>query len=86
MTSLKKEADEILALQSIFDQKLRLLDDNPYEILIDFVLIQTSTIKYLPPFSLIINYHNEYPRQHPPSFILSYFYFKISFTESLSKS
>jgi hypothetical protein len=60
MTSLKKEADEILALKSIFDQKLRLLDDNQYEILIDFDLIQTSTIKYLPPFSLIIHYHNEY--------------------------
>ncbi|CAF4489980.1 unnamed protein product, partial [Rotaria magnacalcarata] len=64
MTNLEKQADEILALQSIFDTKFRLLhDNNQYEILIDFDLIQpfllrcndkTSIIHHLPPFSLII--------------------------------
>ncbi|CAF3290258.1 unnamed protein product [Rotaria sp. Silwood2] len=89
MTNLEKQADEILALQSIFDTKFRLLHDNTqYEILIDFDLIQpfllqynnkTSIIHHLPPFSLIINYHDEYPSDYPPSFILSCFYFsKIS--------
>ncbi|CAF1536817.1 unnamed protein product [Rotaria magnacalcarata] len=89
MTNLEKQADEILALQSIFDTKFRLLhDNNQYEILIDFDLIQpfllrcndkTSIIHHLPPFSLIINYHDEYPSDRPPSFIPSCFYFsKIS--------
>ncbi|CAF2922672.1 unnamed protein product [Rotaria sp. Silwood2] len=89
MTNQEKQADEILALQSIFDTKFRLLHDNTqYEVSIDFDLIQpfllrcndkTSIIHYLPPFSLIIHYHDEYPSDYPPSFLLSCFYFsKIS--------
>ena len=84
MTNLDKQADEILALQSIFDQKLRLLNHNQYEILIDFDLIpsfhiqyndQTSIIHRLPLFILLIYYHDKYPSDHPPSFTLSCFYF-----------
>jgi E3 ubiquitin-protein ligase RNF14 len=89
MTNLEKQAEEMLALQSIFDTKFHLLHDNTqYEISIDFDLIQsfllrcnnkTSIIHYLPPFSLMIHYHNEYPSDYPPSFLLSCFYFsKIS--------
>ena len=85
MNNQEKQADEILVLQSIFDKNFHLLDDNnQYEILIDFEFLQSieiiynnnkSMIKYLPPFSLIIHYHDEYPSDEPPSFILSCFYF-----------
>jgi len=84
MTNLEKQVDEILALESIFDKKVRLINDNQYEILIDFDLIdpfhikcgnQTSIIEYLPSFILLIHYHDEYPSDSPPSFILSCFYF-----------
>ncbi|CAF5135926.1 unnamed protein product [Rotaria sp. Silwood1] len=84
MTNIEKQADEILALQSIFEQKFRLMNEDQYEILIEFDLSTSftikfdekiSTIQYLPPLSLIINYHDEYPSDDPPSFILSCFYF-----------
>jgi hypothetical protein len=84
MTNIETQSDEILALQSIFDKKFRFLDENQYEILIEFDLSspftirfndQTSTIQYLPPLTLIIHYHDEYPSDYPPSFILSCFYF-----------
>ncbi|CAF1331820.1 unnamed protein product [Rotaria sordida] len=84
MTNTEKQSDEILVLQSIFEKKFHLLDDNQYEILIEFDLItrftirfnnQTSLIQHLPPFTLIIHYHDEYPSDYPPSFILSCFYF-----------
>ena len=89
MTNLVEQADEILALQSIFDTRFRLLHDNSqYEISIDFDLIQpfllrcnnkSSIIHYLPPFSLMIHYHDQYPSDYPPSFLLSCFYIsKIS--------
>lgn len=84
MTNTEKQADEILALQSIFDQNFYLFNNHQYEILIEFDLpdsftIQfnnkTSTVCHIPPLSLIINYHDEYPSQEPPSFIISCFYF-----------
>ena len=84
MSSGEKQADEILVLQSIFDRNFRLLDENQYEILIEFDLPpsftlqfdhQISPIEYLPPLTLIIQYHEEYPTIYPPSFILSCFYF-----------
>ncbi|CAF0978966.1 unnamed protein product [Rotaria sp. Silwood1] len=80
----EKQVDEILVLQSIFDKKFHLLDDNQYEILIDFDLSTSfkiqlndkiSYIKYLPSLTLIIHYHDEYPSDYPPSFIISCFYF-----------
>ncbi|CAF3921118.1 unnamed protein product, partial [Rotaria sordida] len=93
MTNLEKQADEILALQSIFETKFRFLhDNNQYEILFDFDLLQPFVIKYnnkrsiidyLPPFTLIIQYDDEYPSSHPPSFILSCFYFSKSSLENL---
>ena len=94
MTNSEKQADEILVLESIFDGKLRLLDDNQYEILIEFDLstkfrIQLNDkivhLKYLPPLTLIIHYHNEYPSDYPPSFILSCFYFSQCNLEKLSQ-
>jgi len=84
MTNQEKQADEILVLQSIFDKKFRLLDENRYEISIEFELLtpitlqfdhQSSIIQYLPSFTLIIHYHDDYPSIEPPSFILSCFYF-----------
>ncbi|CAF3981267.1 unnamed protein product, partial [Rotaria sp. Silwood1] len=45
MTNGEKQADEILALQSIFDQKFRLMNDNQYEILIEFDLFTSFTIQ-----------------------------------------
>ncbi|CAF2067878.1 unnamed protein product [Rotaria magnacalcarata] len=84
MPNSEKQADEILALQSIFDHKFHLFNEHQYEILIEFDLPTTFTIRfndkisliqYLPPLSLIINYHDEYPSDEPPSFILSCFYF-----------
>ncbi|CAF3128126.1 unnamed protein product, partial [Rotaria sp. Silwood2] len=84
MTNSEKQTDEILALQSIFDKKFHLLTENQYEILIEFDLPTSFTIRFkdkksiiqhLPPLSLIINYHDEYPSDDPPSFILSCFYF-----------
>ena len=89
MANLEKQADEIFALQAIFDTKFCLLHDNTrYEILIDFDLAQPfflrcndkiSILHRLPPFSLIIHYHDGYPSDDPPSFTLSCFYFsKIS--------
>ncbi|CAF0833076.1 unnamed protein product [Rotaria sordida] len=84
MTNIEKQEDEILVLQSIFDKKFRLLDDNQYEILIEFDLSTSfriqlnnkiSFIKYLPTLTLIIHYHEEYPSHYPPSFIVSCFYF-----------
>ncbi|CAF2754382.1 unnamed protein product [Rotaria sp. Silwood2] len=93
MTNLEKQAEEILALQSIFESKFRFLHDNiQYEILIDFDLLQPfvieynnkrSVIDYLPPFTLIIHYHDEYPSFHPPSFVLSCFYFSKSSLQNL---
>ncbi|CAF1423811.1 unnamed protein product [Rotaria sp. Silwood1] len=92
MTNGEKQADEILALQSIFDQKFRLMNENQYEILIEFDLSTSftiqlddkiSTVQYLPPLSLIINYHDEYPSDDPPSFILSCFYFSTIDLENL---
>ncbi|UJR06916.1 hypothetical protein I4U23_011205 [Adineta vaga] len=93
MTNQEKQADEILALQSIFDTKFRLLHDNTqYEISIDFDLVQpfhlryndkTSIIHHLPSFSLVIHYHNEYPSDSPPSFLLSCFYFSKSSLQRL---
>jgi hypothetical protein len=83
MTNIEKQADEILALQSIYDKKFRLLDENQYEILIELDLIspisiqlkhKTSIIQYLPPLTLIIQYHDEYPSDYPPSYILSCVY------------
>ncbi|CAF4454777.1 unnamed protein product, partial [Rotaria sp. Silwood2] len=84
MSNNEKQADELIALQSIFDKKFRLLDDNQYEILIEFDLSTSfriqlndkiSFIKYLPALTLIIHYHDEYPSDYPPSFIVSCFYF-----------
>ncbi|CAF4614162.1 unnamed protein product, partial [Rotaria sp. Silwood2] len=58
MTNREKQADEILALQSIFDQKFRLMNKDQYEILIEFDLSTSFTIQlddkisslqYLPP-------------------------------------
>ncbi|CAF4274530.1 unnamed protein product [Rotaria sp. Silwood2] len=72
MTNSEKQTDEILALQSIFDKKFHLLTENQYEILIEFDLPTSFTIRFkdkksiiqhLPPLSLIINYHDEYPRE-----------------------
>ncbi|CAF0979459.1 unnamed protein product [Adineta steineri] len=84
MTNVEKQSDEILVLQSIFDKKFHFLDENQYEISIEFDLNipitirfdnQSSIIQYLPPFNLIIQYHDEYPSEYPPSFIVSCFYF-----------
>jgi hypothetical protein len=84
MTNIEKQSDEIFALQSIFGKNFHLLDKNQYEISIDFDLItpitiryedQISMIQYLPAFTLIIDYHDEYPSNYPASFILSCFYF-----------
>lgn len=84
MSNKDKQAEEISVLQSIFDKKFRLLDDNQFEISLDYKLIKPiniqlnnniSTIQYLPPLTLIIQYHDEYPSDEPPSFILSCFYF-----------
>lgn len=92
MSSEEKRADEILALQSIFDKNFRLLDEDQYELSIDLDLIrpltvecahQQSTIEYLPPFTLLIHYHDEYPTDHPPSFILSCLYFSRSHLHEL---
>ena len=92
MTNEEKQADEILVLQSIFDKNFRFLDHNQYDVLIQFefptpiLLIfnnQTSKIQYLPPFTLIIHNHNEYPTIEPPSFILSCFYFSKANLEQL---
>ena len=87
MTSLELQSDEILALQSIFDKNFHFLDSNQYEILIDFDLPSTFTIRwkneripirYLPPLSLIIEYHQDYPSVSPPIFRLSCFYLSQS--------
>ncbi|CAF3373663.1 unnamed protein product [Rotaria socialis] len=84
MPNSEKQAEEILALESIFDHKFHLFNEHQYEILIEFDLPTTFTIRfndkisliqYLPPLFLIINYHDEYPSDEPPSFILSCFYF-----------
>jgi len=40
-----------------------------------FIIKIKHLIQYLPPFTLIIHYHDEYPSHYPPSFILSCFYF-----------
>ncbi|CAF3265592.1 unnamed protein product [Rotaria sp. Silwood2] len=94
MANSERQADEILALQSIFDRTFRLTNENQYEILIEFDLCTSftiqldnkiSTVQYLPPLSLIINYHDEYPSDHPPSFILSCFYFSKIDLEKLSQ-
>ncbi|CAF0862942.1 unnamed protein product [Adineta steineri] len=95
MTNLEKQEDEILALQSIFDNKFRLLDENnQYEVLINFDLIEPiviefnnkkSLIHYLPSFTLIIHYHDQYPSDYPPSFILSCFYFSKSSLQNLCR-
>ncbi|CAF0741202.1 unnamed protein product [Adineta ricciae] len=92
MTDLEKKTDEIFALQSIFDKNLRQFDENQYEILIDFDLVtpltieyedQTSIVEYLPPFSLLVQYHDEYPSHFPPTFVLSCFYFSKSNLQKL---
>ena len=92
MTNEEKQADEILVLQSIFDRKFRRLDDHQYEIAIEFELLtpiivrlndETSTIQYLPPFTLIIHYHEEYPSAEPPSFVLSCSYFSKNHLQKL---
>ncbi|CAF5021136.1 unnamed protein product [Rotaria sp. Silwood1] len=44
---------------------------------------QQQQQQYLPPLSLIINYHDEYPSDDPPSFILSCFYFSTIDLENL---
>ncbi|CAF4399834.1 unnamed protein product, partial [Adineta steineri] len=84
MTNSEKQLDEIFALQSIFDKKFRFVNNDQYEISIEFNLNtpiaiqfnnQTAIIQYLPPLTLIIHYHDEYPSNYPPSFILSCFYF-----------
>ncbi|CAF1034252.1 unnamed protein product [Rotaria sp. Silwood1] len=94
MTNSENQADEILALQSIFDKKFHLLNENQYEILIEFDLPTSFTIRlkdkisiiqHLPPLSLIINYHDEYPSDDPPSFILSCFYFSKIDLEKLCR-
>ena len=46
MTNIEKQADEILASQSIFDRKFRLLDENQYELLIEFDLPSSFTIQF----------------------------------------
>ena len=84
MTNEEKQAEEISVLQAIFDQKFRLLDNNQYEIGIEFELPtplnirlndQTAVIQYLPPFILIIHYHEDYPSTQPPAFVVSCLYF-----------
>ncbi len=94
MTNHEKQVDESLVLQSIYDKKFRLLDDNQYEILIEFEIIspikiqfnsKISTIQYLPPFTLIIHNHDEYPNGEPPSFILLCFYFSKFHLQKLCK-
>ncbi|CAF0848931.1 unnamed protein product [Didymodactylos carnosus] len=87
MSNVEKQTDEILVLQSIFDKKFRPGDNNQYEILVEFDLspqftiqldTETAPIQYLPPLSLTINNHDEYPSDYPPSFVLSCFYFSKS--------
>ena len=84
MTNEEKQAEEISVLQAIFDQKFRLLDNHQYEIGIEFELPtplnirlndQTAVIQYLPPFILIIHYHEDYPSTQPPAFVVSCLYF-----------
>ncbi|CAF1164122.1 unnamed protein product [Adineta ricciae] len=93
MANLEKQTDEILVLQSIFDGRFRLLNGNDqYEISIDFDLNEpfyircndkTAIVRRLPPFTLIIHYHDEYPSDYPPSFVLSCFYFSKSSLQNL---
>jgi len=84
MSNQEKQADEILVLQSIFDKKLRIINSNQYEISIDYDLIQpiqinfnkqTTQIQHLPPITLIVQYHDDYPSEESPSFLLSCFYY-----------
>jgi E3 ubiquitin-protein ligase RNF14 len=93
MANSEKQTEEISALQSIFDTKFRLLHGNDqYEISIDFDLNEpfhircndkTAIIRHLPPFRLIIDYHDEYPSDYPPSFVLSCFYFSKTSLQNL---
>ena len=95
MTNVEKQRDEICALQSIFETKFRLLrHHSEYEVLIDFDLVQpfilrchdkTSLIHHLPPFSLMIHYHDEYPSVRPPAFTLSCSYFSTSSLQNLCR-
>lgn len=93
MTSnLEKQAEEASVLQSIFEEKFRRLDDDRLEILIEFDLPtsfhirldqQTTAIRYLPSISLLIQYHDEYPSESPPAFLLSCFYFSRTALDKL---
>ena len=96
MTNQDKQVDELLVLESIFETKFRLLhDNNQFEILIDFDLIQPFYLKcndkktiihHLPPFSLIVHYHDQYPSESPPTFFLSCFYFSKIFLQHLGQT
>ena len=94
MTNIEQQADELLVLQSIFDQTFRFLDDHQFNILIDLQLIspitirldqQTASIQYLPPLSLVVRYHDAYPSDSPPSFRLSCFYLSEFDLEQLGR-
>ena len=87
MCNLQKQAEEILVLQSIFEERFRSLDHNRYELLIDWDLSSkvaihcdatNAIVRHLPPLSLTIQYHDDYPSHSPPTFILSCFYLSRS--------
>ena len=87
MSNVQKQAEEILALQSIFEERFHALDPNQYELLIDWSLSSevtirfdntNATVRHLPPLSLTIQYHADYPSDSPPDFILSCFYLSKS--------
>jgi E3 ubiquitin-protein ligase RNF14 len=80
MSNLQKQAEEILVLQSIFEERFHALDQSRYELLIDWncsseITIRfdttNATVRHLPPLSLTIQYHDDYPSLSPPAFILS---------------
>ncbi|CAF1195097.1 unnamed protein product [Didymodactylos carnosus] len=88
LSNPQKQSDEILVLESIFgSEKFRHLDadEQQYEICVEFDLpsaftVQlhstsiSSPIKYLPPLTLTVQLHDQYPSDFSPTFVLSCFY------------
>ncbi|CAF0781414.1 unnamed protein product [Didymodactylos carnosus] len=76
----EEQIEELAVLQSIFDKDFQQFDLRNFEVVIRFDLVlspitirlqsRSHVIHHFPPLNLVIQYPQDYPKYHPPIFIL----------------
>ena len=101
MTNKQQQEEELLILKSILSEEIIELGDenDQFEVYIDFRLPTnfsvrlsdssnqlTTSIQYLPPLILTINYHEQYPSSiDPPIFVLSSCYLSEEYLQNMCR-